>query len=244
MLTRLLFVPDVHRPYHDKRAWRLLLRAARAFRPHRIVVLGDFGDFYSISSHSKDPNRARLLDQELSSVAAGLTDLERIGAGERYFIAGNHEHRLERYLCDRAPELYNVVRLDALLELQARGWHYTAYRDHLKIGRLYVTHDTGTAGSAAHVRARSTFEASVVIGHTHRIGVHYAASAKGKSSVGAMFGWLGDAAKAAPYAHRVNVRRDWHLGFGIGYMTSSGVVHLQACPIIDYSVMVEGRLLR
>jgi hypothetical protein len=53
-----LFVPDTHRPFHDRRAWRLFLTVARDLKPKTIVSIGDFADFFGVSSHSKDPRRA------------------------------------------------------------------------------------------------------------------------------------------------------------------------------------------
>lgn len=242
-LERILFIPDVHRPYHDERAWRLMLKAARGFRPHRLVVLGDFGDFYATSSHDKNPNRRRNLEYEVASMNEGLDELDALGAQRRHFLAGNHEDRLERYLMQRAPELFNMVRVPELLRLRARGWTYTPYKQHLRIGRLYATHEVGNAGADAHLRARAAFEGNVVIGHTHRMAVHYSGNAKGTPHVGAMFGWLGDVA-TIDYAHRVQALRDWQLGFGIGFMDRKGIVRLQACPIVGYEVLVDGRIVR
>lgn len=240
---RILFIPDVHRPYHDEKAWRLMLKAARRFEPHRLVILGDFGDFYATSRHSKDPNRTRHLEREIASVRRGLDELDALGARAKHFVAGNHEDNLERYLRQRAPELFNMVRVPELLQLRERGWTYTPYKQHLRIGRLYVTHEIGHAGPDAHMRARAAFEGDVVIGHTHRMAVHYAGNAKGAARVGAMFGWLGDV-KAIDYAHRVQALRDWQLGFGVGLMDRKGVVRLQACPIVAYEVALDGQIVR
>jgi predicted phosphodiesterase len=60
-LSRGLIVPDVHRPYHDRKAWRLMLRAAKEFQPDWIWILGDFADCLAVSRHSKDPRRATQL---------------------------------------------------------------------------------------------------------------------------------------------------------------------------------------
>ena len=242
-LERILFIPDVHRPYHDAKAWRLMIKAARSFGPRRLVVLGDFGDFYATSRHDKDPNRRRNLEFEVASMNRGLDELDALGARFKHFVAGNHEHNLERYLMQRAPELFNVVRVPELLRLRTRGWTYTPYKQHLRIGKLYVTHEVGRAGADAHRQARATFEGNVVIGHTHRMAMHYAGNAKGKARVGAMFGWLGDASKI-DYAHRVQALRDWQLGFGIGFRDRRGVVHLQACPIINGEVLINGKIVR
>lgn len=242
-LERILFVPDTHTPYHDVDAWALMLRAARAFGPTRIVVLGDLVDFFAISSHPKDPNRQRNLESEIQAGQDRLDELGALGALTKNYVAGNHEHRLSRYLTQAAPEIFNLLKFEEVLGLAARGWTYTPYRDHLTIGRLHVTHETGDAGMYAHVRARAAFASNAVIGHTHRMAMHYAGNAHGTSHVGAMFGWLGDA-KATDYMHRIKAHA-WQLGFGLGYHdTASGVVHLQAVPIIDGACLVEGTLIR
>lgn len=61
--------------------------------------------------------------------------------------------------------------------------------------------------------------------------------------VGASFGWLGDY-RRIDYRHRMRARRDWVLGFGIGYLRPSGVIHLMPIPIINYSCVVEGQLFQ
>mgnify|MGYP003866645831 CR=1 FL=1 len=241
VLERILFVPDCHRPYHDERAWQLVLAAARSFRPDHIVVLGDFGDFYSVSSHDKNPNRRNNLEYEITSIIDGLAELAAIG-GELHFVSGNHEDRLERYLMQKSPELYNLVRIRELLRLDDTGWKYTPYRCHFKLGHLYVTHECGNAGPMASSKARDTFQGNVVIGHTHRMAMNYQGNARGEAHVGAMFGWLGDV-EQIDYAHSVQSAQ-WQLGFGIGHKEPNGTVHLQAIPIVDYKCVLGGVLYR
>ena len=105
-LDRILVVPDVHRPYHSKKAWATMLRAAKRFCPNKIIVLGDFVDFYAVSDHDKDPARKYKLSDELKSGREGLEELEDLGAEQLFFDCGNHEDRLNRYLVRRAPELH------------------------------------------------------------------------------------------------------------------------------------------
>ncbi len=238
-------MPDTHRPYHDKKAWPLMLKAARVLKPDRVIVLGDFGDCGSISHHAKDPTRLLRFADELANIKEGLDDLESLKAKHYDFIQGNHEYWLERLLQEKAPELIGLDALSwpKLLDLKRRGWSYTAYRRHLKVGHIYFTHEAGSAGADAHRKARATFESNAVIGHTHRLGIHYSGNATGVSSVGAMFGWLGDV-KQVEYAHRVQALRDWHLGFGIAHVEPGGVAHLQAIPIINYRCVVEGKLIK
>lgn len=236
-------MPDTHRPYHDKKAWNLLLKAGRAFKPDVIVVLGDFADFYSVSSHDKQPGRVRTLDEEVRDVNEGLSDLDALGAKEKHFVSGNHEDRLERYLMQKAPELFDMVRVRDLFKLDERGWRYTPYKNHLTIGKLNCTHDAGKAGLCAHYDAQKAFEGNVVIGHTHRLGYTVVGNAQGKPHVGAMFGWLGDL-NAIDYMHRIRALRDWALGFGVGYMEANGTVHLRPVPIVNYACVIDGKLIR
>lgn len=244
-MKRILIVPDCHRPYHDERAWQLMLKAARRLRPHIVVVLGDFVDCYQVSDHDKDPARLESFDDEMLSGNEGLDELEAstpLASGTRHFIAGNHEQRLERLLWRQAPQLHTRVTIQKELRLKERGWTYTPYRESLRIGKLYFTHDEGTAGMKAHETARATFESNVVIGHTHRMAVSYRGTAKGTSNFGAMLGWLGSVDKI-DYTHKVKARQ-WQHGFGVGYLLKSGVVHLQAVPIVGGACVIEGRVVK
>jgi hypothetical protein len=241
-LKRWLFVPDQHFPYNDKRYWKLLMQVGRWLKPHGICTLGDFGDFYATSRHYKNPNRARDLRVEIKASNAGLDDLDSLGAKEKVFIEGNHEENLERYLMDKAPELFNLVKVEDLFKLRERGWQFIRYKRHTKIGKVYITHDTGRAGAQAHVQASAKFKGNVVIGHTHRCSVTYSTTVTGEGHVAAMFGWGGDKEKAE-YMYDVNTT-DWMLGFGVGTIEPSGVMHLKACPVVNYRVELDGQLFK
>jgi hypothetical protein len=242
-MKRILFVPDVHRPYHDKRAWKLFLKAAKRFKPDILVQLGDFADFYAVSAHDKDPKRALRFDEEVADVNVGLDELEAIGASVNHITLGNHCHRLQRYLQTKAPELYSVLSVEELFQLKKRGWKVTQYREHLRIGALNITHDTGKAGKYAVSRSQGDFEGNAVIGHVHSMSVVYAGNAKGKTHVGASFGWLGDV-NQCDYMHKIVALRSWQLGFGIGFLEPNGTAHLQAIPIVNGRCVVNGELIQ
>lgn len=241
-LERILVIPDTHVPYHDKKAVELLYKVAKDFKPHTIVILGDFADFYSVSAHSKDPNRSNKLEHEVEAVNKELDRLDSLKAKRKVFIAGNHENRLERYLADKASELFNVVSIPELFKLRRRGWEYISYKMDAKVGQINFTHDVGTSGKNAVYAALNTYQHNIVTGHTHRLGYIIEGNAIGKPHVSASFGWLGDA-KKADYMHRVKAARDWALGFGIGYMNKkTGITHLQPVPVVNYTCVVEGKL--
>ncbi len=241
-LRRLLIIPDTHRPYHSKKAWALMLKVAKAFKPDILVSIGDLADFYSVSSHSKDPDRVHSLDEEVADVNIGLDELDALGASEKHFIAGNHEDRLARYLRDKAPELFGVISIPALFRLRERGWTYTPYKDHRRIGKVHFTHDVGVAGRNSTFKALDTYQHSVITGHAHRMQYVVEGNAVGECKVSAQFGWLGDASKI-DYMHRANVAKNWALGFGIGYVDDrTGLVYLTPVPIVNGTCVVEGKL--
>jgi len=243
-LTRFGIIPDVHRPYHNKKAWNLAITALKDFKPDVLIHLGDHCDFYKISRFIKDPSREFNFEAEINDCNLGLDELDEIGASRRIFIGGNHEDRLTRYLQQTAPELFGLVDVPKLLKLDIRGWEYVPYREHIKIGKLYATHDVGVAGKYAIFRAASTFQHPVVVGHTHMYACTIEGDALGKHYPAWSFGWLGDVEKV-DYMHKIKVRRNWSLGFGVGFQNpANGVVHLQGIPIVNtggYSCVVAGK---
>lgn len=221
-----------------------MLKVGKAFRPTHLIVMGDLADFYSVSSHSKDPRRIAHLDEEVDDVNRGLDELDALKATSKKFIAGNHEDRLTRYLQDKAPQLFNVVSIPELLRLRERGWTYTPYKSDTKLGRVHFTHDVGNAGRNATFRALDTYQHSVVTGHTHRLQYVAEGNAVGEYKLSAMFGWLGDRSKI-DYMHRASVNKNWALGFGVGYVhPKSGVVYLTPVPIVSYTCVVNGEFYK
>ncbi len=222
-----------------------MLKVAKDLKPKHIVIIGDFMDMFSVSSHSKDPSRSGQLSREVGIGLKALDQLDALGAKNKLFIAGNHCDRLERYLQDKAPELYDFISIPQMLELKERGWKYTRYRDDTKLGKLWLTHDVGVAGQGAVFKALDTYQHSIVTGHTHRMAYVVAGNATGEVKLSAMFGWLGDAHKV-DYMQRQTVLKNWVLGFGVGHLDpSTGLVYTVPVPIIGgYSCCVNGKLYK
>lgn len=241
-LERILVVPDCHHPYVDRGAWRVLLAAGRAFKPHRIVVLGDFGDFYATSQHRKNPNRTAHLEDEVSAVNGALDELDALGAKRKHFLQGNHEENLERYLMDRAPELFNLIKVAELFRLAERGWTYTPYKQFHRVGKVLYTHDVGSAGARAHEQAEAATQSNIVIGHTHRAAVTYSGSVLGDRHVAIMSGWLGSN-QSADYLHAGQKARAWQHAFTLGYREPNGVTHFQLVPIVKGKACVNGKIV-
>jgi predicted phosphodiesterase len=244
-LQRIFFLPDTHVPYHNRQALALVLQVIESFKPDIFVSIGDYVDCFSVSNYSKDPRRAFRLDEEFEQANVILDQIDKLTVGaRRIYIAGNHEHRLERYLQEKAPELFSFIDIQRLLRLEERGWEYVPYKQATTVGKLNLTHDVGSAGRYNAFRALDTFQAPVVTGHTHRLSYVVEGDATGGSQVSSQFGWLGDV-EQIDYLHRVKAMREWTLGFGYGYLeVETGHVHLTPVPIVKHSCVVEGKLYR
>jgi hypothetical protein len=115
-VQRLFFYPDMHVPYHDRRAVTLAHKVRAAFKPDHTFVLGDMADFFCVSSHDKSPERSNSLEWEMGEVNRELDRIDQI-KDQRHFICGNHEYRLDRYLQTKAPELFGLIGVPRLLKL-------------------------------------------------------------------------------------------------------------------------------
>lgn len=220
-----------------------MLRVAHFLKPAHIAVLGDFADAETLSSHAATEPGRRDFKDELDAVNAALDQLDALGATNKLYISGNHEFRMERYLMQNAPAMFRSMQWPSLLNLSERGWKWTPYMKSTRIGKLHLTHDTGSAGMNAHRTSAAKFGGSAAIGHTHRMAYEVKGRFDGTPYLAAMFGWLGDADKAARYMHEVSSASDWVHGFGVGHMEpEGGVVHVQPVPIVNGRCVVNGKL--
>lgn len=241
-MSRILVCPDVHMPYHDARAWRLFLKALHQVKPDQLVIIGDFVDCYSISSHRKNPRRKSLLSNEIDAACMGLDALQDVMGHKVVFCEGNHEERLERYLCDRAPELYGMVDIRSLLT-KDRGWRWVPYGDWITIGKVSFSHDVGRAGMHALRQSLVDFGDNIVIGHTHAGGTTYMGTTSGRRLVALNVGWLGDYS-AINYTHKARAQRMWQHGFGLIDQDGRGRSWCQFIPIVDGQCMIDGKVIK
>lgn len=235
-----LLVPDTHRPYHSKRATALMLEVAAHLIPDEIVILGDYGDYYSISSHQKDPRLDSMLEKEMDSIRAGLTDFDRLlPLAQKIFISGNHEHRLERYLTDKAPALFGLTSIPHLLEINRRPrWQYIPYgpdQKHMVLGSYLMARHEPLANNAKLTAAKAL--CSLVYGHIHRIEESHIVGLDGTNHVAFSVGWLGD--KRYDVYNYVKHHHQWQLGFGLVYVDqSSRLFYHQKIHILEHGKLL------
>ena len=241
MSRSILVIPDTHVPYHDRDALALVYKVMRACKPDVTVLIGDFADFYAASHFPKSPTRRQDLEYEVESVNLELDRIQALSK-EVVYLEGNHEWRLERYLTQKAPELFGLVQCKELFKIKKRGWRWIPYHDHALIGKVLFAHDLGHAGKWAALNTLAAAGECAVFGHTHRGSVMYGGTVGGEHRVVMNVGWLGDPLQV-DYMHRAKTR-DWQHGFGWIHMERSGLAWMSFCPIVKGQVAVEGRLFK
>ena len=175
---KVLVLSDIHIPYHDVEAVHAALEYGKQQGIDTIYLNGDIADFYMISQHQKDARFRPTLKEELEMCHDFFAYLrQEFPKATIYFKPGNHEHRLERYLILKAPELLGCeeFELDILLKLRDYGIIYLKRRTKTYFGHLLVEHGDRMKGSGGVNPARSLFikyKRHVLCGHFHRKSEH------------------------------------------------------------------------
>lgn len=242
-LRNILVVPDVHVPYHDEAAVKLLLEVAEDLELEHTIVLGDLIDCDLISRFLSDP-RLRVPTQEEADQAQPILDRLRGVTRDRcIYTLGNHEDRIRREAW-HAPDHSIVKGIEEIFDLD--GWELVDYGEGVDIGKIYYTHDLGkgTGGKYGAQRSQEAIQGSVVSAHSHRLDVNFSSTAKSEPRVSVKAGWLGDPSKVT-YQHRAVARRECISGFVIGHLdTQTGDTFFEPAPIVDGRVFIAGKLYK
>ena len=172
-------ISDAQIPFQDDIVLRRVGKFIKTLQPTHFYILGDWVDFYALSTHDRDPARRFRLKQELQEQERLLEDITPDNA-ILTFIEGNHEDRLRRYLWQKAPELDRLdsLSLPELLKLDQFGYRHVPYRQgvfHNKHKTFFLTHGDMVRGHSAYTARgmMDKFSVSGISGHTHRLGAYY-----------------------------------------------------------------------
>lgn len=238
-----LIIPDCHIPYHDARAYQLMLDVASDINPDEVVILGDYADFYAINSHGKDPNMSHILMDEVAAVVEELQRLKRMFPdAKKVYIEGNHEFRLARYIKQKCPDLFGAFTVPQLLELSPLGFDFVPYSPNQQYkvldSKLIARHEPLAGGKHVAQNTAEKAMASVIFGHTHRIQEAQTVAMDGHNYRGISSGWLGD--QSNQVMQYVKSHHQWALGFSITRVLDDGTWFNSLIHIIDYKCMVDG----
>lgn len=174
-----LFLPDRHEPYTDKRAKAAIYEyVAKHYSPTRLVLGGDYADLFEFSGFPSTPQMHP--DEEVEHVIRCLEeDAETWEDCRRTYILGNHEKRVQRYIQTSAPKLARIFgdSIPQMFELERLGYEFVDNEDmwersgrFFQLGKLIYLHGHELKGCGfkyTSQRMAETFRANIISGHLH-----------------------------------------------------------------------------
>lgn len=188
---KVMVTNDYHIPYEDSKSIDMMTKVAKVYKPDIFVINGDFVDFYSLSFWDKNPEhfdvtheieRAKGYLKQLRSAVGPKTQM--------YYLEGNHENRLQRYLW-KNPELaqLDVLKMENLLDLDKYNvkWigadmdYWKKSSGALNLGNTRIMHGDNRLNGASTSKysgysiknTLQTTRKNTIIGHVHRGAIHY-----------------------------------------------------------------------
>jgi len=237
-ICSLVVVPDVHVPFHDRKAWTLALKIIEGVKPDYVASLGDLGDFYAVNAHGKKYGREQRFATELAAVRnAGREIISASGRARRIWLQGNHEESFERYVAKYGSQLEGVLPDGQdLLQIPKKDT-WVPYRSTIEIGKVTLAHDIGHSGKGAVLQNLAAAGKNIITGHTHRAGLAWGGTTSGDRHFSMSCGWLGDRSQIT-YLHSTQMR-DWALGVGLVQIDQkTGFCWPQFVPFVDYTAIV------
>lgn len=176
---KLIIASDFHFPFNCRYATEKFIRIVKEVQPNTVILLGDIVDFYSLSRFRKNPARMLQLGKEIRSVGTFFDALRSVSDGQIFYLQGNHEERLFKFISDHAPQLYvlhnDKLSIAKILNLDEYRIKYISNSDGLQIGPIRFLHsnlirkDPGKTVLELLNRCRK----NVVTGHSHRLAIIY-----------------------------------------------------------------------
>jgi hypothetical protein len=186
-----LVVPDAHAaPHQDLRRFTWLGRAIEHYGrvamkrgvPFRVVIIGDFGDFRSLSSYDtgKGSSWGENYEDDVKAVQDALA-LTREGVSDavwdyadKHYTEGNHEHRATRWMQDN-PTLQGTLTgcWDAMQDYDIKPHAYGEIVRLDGVGYCHIQQGLGSSRPIGGVHQAHNMiqkgQVSMVVGHSHKL---------------------------------------------------------------------------
>jgi len=237
---RSIFIGDIHVPFHDHVAVKLLVEFLKWFQPQRIYLIGDVVDFYPLSRFDRDPARIGTLQIELDECVDLFTEIRDICPhAEMFFREGNHEKRLTRYLWQHDEiESLRCLDIKELLNLEELHIEHIEYNGHLDHYRSFLVEHGDLCRKHSGYTARAMMEKrqlSGICGHTHRLGAHYQTDHAGQKV------WYENGCLCRLDPEYIVGKPNWQQGFTIAHNWENRF-QVEQVPVMRGRIFCHGRL--
>lgn len=218
-----LLLPDVHVPFHDMKAVESAVSYGKSQKVDGIIFTGDAQDCASISFWISQ--RKRDFDREIEIFVDFLDFIQyEFQKQKKVYMIGNHEYRLPRMYQTKVPELMGLplLAMDAVLNLEGRGYEYLDYLQIVMAGELPILHghELGRGVSTVVNPARGLMlktKSHAMCAHCHRTSEHSDRSIRDKLLTTWSMGCLCD---LSPDYHAYG--NNWNWGFALVNVEKDG----------------------
>lgn len=188
--NNILMISDLHIPYQVNSAIEASINYGIEHKVNTIFINGDLIDFHFQSRFEPDI-RKRSTKEEFKATRQFLEYLRyKFPNASIYWLLGNHDIRYEKWLMNKAPQLFmdEYYLLEDRLNLSELKIHKIEDSVLVKMGKLFVTHGhLLLKGVFAPVNAaRGVFmkaKESCIIGHVHKVSEHQETTLDGSSVI-------------------------------------------------------------
>lgn len=234
--NRILFLSDIHIPYHNVEALTLALQYGKEKRVNTIYLNGDIMDCYQASDHEKDPTK-RSLAYEVEQTENFLKSLIKyFPECKIYFKEGNHSRRWKRFLRRCAPQVlgFEEFELPVILKLREKGIDWIPNETPVKVGKLNMVHGNEFKGGGGINPGKQYYDKAVeniIGGDKHRTSEFIKRSIGNKVEGGWSVGCL---CELNPEYMPLN---NWNLGFAYIEVFKDGNFIIENKKIINGNVL-------
>lgn len=184
--NRILYLADVHLPFHDLQSIRIALEDAKDKAVNTVILGGDILDMYALSVFDKVPNKSTFV-HERELLWQLIDDVNQyLPKAKVFWIEGNHEYRFYRFMLHKCAEVFDVdtFTMQSVFETRAMGIEYVNRKRYIRAGNLNIMHghEFGNSVSSPVNPARGFYlkaKDSAVFGHLHQSSEHSEADLRG-----------------------------------------------------------------
>ena len=250
IISKVVLLPDIHYPHHNKEAVKAVFQFIKWFKPHAINLIGDAMNMDAVDywkkkqGDNKHFENKRLQEDYKNFDRDILVLLEKLIPRdcEKTYMGGNHEAWIN-IVTNKDPTLTGIVEPEILLHLKERDWEWIPWIKNNKrgikpYGKLLTFHGIYTNKYHA-AKTADTFSKSCAYGHTHDIqsytkvtvddykGFHTAQS-------------IGCLCDLSPEFMRGSMNR-WVNSFGVLFVREDGMYNLYVPVIIRGKFTFAGK---
>lgn len=252
MTKRIVIISDTQMPYEDRKAVKAVIRFVAEYQPDEVVQIGDLVDYPTPSRWTKDTRgefEGSVKEDSNYVKEKFLSPLREVFDGPIGVVEGNHDLRPREYLRKYAPALDDMAELfniENLLDFDRFG--ITKLPDFYEIAPGWVaTHGhlggirlSPIAGNTA-LNAAKRFGKSVVMGHTHRLGIGSFTNGYGGNVEAQVTGFeVGNLMNMKLATYLKGATANWQQGIGILHVDGKHV-RPEVVPIVGRKFTVEGQ---